>query len=127
MSIGGSALSSFKFKLVDLLPAALGAAGGGRRWGFTSVAAENEAHRVDARLQAGLRIALAAYQQRIDAAAAAATALARDRAFQVALQKHDRAAIAALLRTRRGLSVRSARVPRRGARAGACRVPRGAT
>lgn len=84
-----------------MLPVAAGA------WGFTSVSAENEAHRVDARLQADLRIALADYQQRVDGAADAATKLARDRSFQVALQKHDRAAVSALLRTRPGLSVRA--------------------
>ena len=84
-----------------MLPVAAGA------WGFTSVSAENEAHRVDARLQADLRVALADYQQRVDGAADAATKLARDRSFQVALQEHDRAAVSALLRTRPGLSVRA--------------------
>jgi len=107
LSIGGVGLSSFKFKLaiyfllLSVLPVAAGA------WGFSSVSAENEAHRVDARLQADLRVALAGYQQRVDAAEAAATRLARTRGFQVALQKRDRAAVAAFLRTRPGLSVRA--------------------
>ena len=100
-------LGSFKFKLavyfllLSVLPVAAGA------WGFTTVSAENEAHRVDARLQADLRVALADYQQRVDAAAAEASRLARDRPFQVALQKHDAAAVEALLAGRPGLTVRS--------------------
>jgi len=100
-------LGSFKVKLaiyfllLSVLPVAAGA------WGFASVSAENEAHRVDARLQADLRVALADYQQRVDEAADSAARLARDRAFQVALQKHDRSAVASLLRTRPGLSVRA--------------------
>ncbi|MGH2935765.1 MAG: diguanylate cyclase [Gaiellaceae bacterium] len=74
-------------------------------WGFASVSAQNEAHRVDARLQADLRVALAGYQKKLDNAGAAAARLARNRGFQVALQKHDRAAVAALLKSRPELSV----------------------
>jgi diguanylate cyclase (GGDEF)-like protein len=82
-----------------VLPVAAGA------WGFASVSAENEAHRVDARLQADLRASLAGYQKKLDDAGAAAARLARSRGFQVALQKHDRAAVAALLKSRPELSV----------------------
>jgi diguanylate cyclase (GGDEF)-like protein len=82
-----------------VLPVAAGA------WGFASVSAENEAHRVDARLQADLRVALVGYQHAVDDAGEAAARLARNRAFQVALQRHDRAAVAALLKGRPGLSV----------------------
>jgi diguanylate cyclase (GGDEF)-like protein len=98
-------MGSFKIKLaiyfllLSVVPVAAGA------WGFSTVSAENEAHRVDARLQADLRVALAGYQQRVDAAAAAAARLARDRGFQVALQQHDGAAVARLLKGRPGLSV----------------------
>ena len=87
------------FLLLSVLPVAAGA------WGFASVSAENEAHRVDARLQADLRVALAGYQKELDDAGGAASRLARYRPFQVALQKHDRAAIAALLKNRPELSV----------------------
>jgi hypothetical protein len=55
-------VGSFKVKLVayflllSLLPIAAAF------WGFTSVAGQSETRRVDARLQAGLRAALATYQ-----------------------------------------------------------------
>src|SRR3954453_17088785 len=55
-------MGSFKVKLVayflllSLLPMAAA------YWGFTSVAGQSETRRVDARLQAGLRSALAGYQ-----------------------------------------------------------------
>ncbi len=82
-----AALGSFKVKLVvyflllSLLPIAAAF------WGFASVAGQSETRRVDARLQAGLRSALTAYQERVDAAQNAAQTLARDRTFQVELQK----------------------------------------
>jgi len=100
-------LASFKVKLaiyfllLSVLPVAAGA------WAFTAVSAENEAHRVDARLQTDLRVALAGYQQRVDGAADEAAQLAGDRGFQVALQKHDRAAVGALLAHHPSLSVRA--------------------
>ena len=62
------AAGSFKFKLVayfvllSLLPLAAA------YWGFTTVAARAETRTVDARLQAGLRATLAAYQQSLRAA-----------------------------------------------------------
>ncbi|HEY2542984.1 MAG TPA: diguanylate cyclase, partial [Gaiellaceae bacterium] len=92
-----AALGSFKFKLalyfivLTLVPA------GAAVWGFASASSQSEARRVDTRLQSDLRVALAAYQERADAAQAAALRLARDRRFQVALQRRDRAAVQALL------------------------------
>src|SRR5256885_17184763 len=62
-------------------------------WGFSTVAARSETRRVDARLQAGLRATLAAYQEEFAAADRAATALARQPAFQRALVDRDRAAL----------------------------------
>ena len=82
-----AALGSFKVKLVvyfvllSLLPIAAAF------WGFASVAGQSETRRVDARLQAGLRSALTAYQERVDAAQNDAKTLARDRTFQIELQK----------------------------------------
>ena len=61
-------MGSFKVKLVayflllSLLPLAVAF------WGFTSVAGQSETRRVDARLQAGLRSALAAYQEQVQGA-----------------------------------------------------------
>ncbi len=98
-------MGSFKVKLaiyfllLSVLPVAAGA------WAFTAVSAENEAHRVDAQLQTDLRVALAGYQQRVDGAADEATRLAGNRRFQVALQKHDRAAVVALLAHHPSLSI----------------------
>ena len=63
-------MGSFKFKLVvyflllSLLPIAAAF------WGFSSVAGQSETRRVDARLQGGLRAALASYQEKVDGAQA---------------------------------------------------------
>jgi len=74
-------------------------------WGFASAAAQSEARRVDTRLQSDLRAALDAYQARADAAQATARHLARDRSFQVALERRDAAGIRSLLAP--GLAVRA--------------------
>ncbi|MDX6414608.1 MAG: hypothetical protein QOH23_2018 [Gaiellaceae bacterium] len=98
-------MGSFKVKLVgyflllSLLPLAAAF------WGFSTVAARSETRRVDARLQAGVRASLAAYDEALDAANGAATRLARDRAFQHALRGRDRQAIERMLRKRPNLSV----------------------
>src|SRR5919197_6466726 len=98
-------VASFKVKLVayflllSLLPLAAAF------WGFSTVAARSETRRVDAGLQAGLRAALAAYQDELGAADVAAAQLARDPAFQRALLERDRAALRRLLQGRRNLSV----------------------
>jgi diguanylate cyclase (GGDEF)-like protein len=91
-------VGSFKFKLVvyflllSLLPIAAAF------WGFASVAGQSETRRVDARLQAGLRASLAGYQERVDAAQSTAAGLARNRVFQVDLQRQDFASLTAMLR-----------------------------
>jgi diguanylate cyclase (GGDEF)-like protein len=93
-----TAVGSFKVKLVvyflllSLLPMAAAF------WGFTAVAGQSETRRVDARLQAGLRAALATYQERLDAAQREAAALARSRTFQLELQRRDVPEIVAALR-----------------------------
>ena len=98
-------MASFKVKLVayflllSLLPLAAAF------WGFSTVAARSETRRVDARLQAGLRAALATYQDGLVDADAAAAQLARSSAFQRALINRDRAALARLLEGRPHLSV----------------------
>jgi diguanylate cyclase (GGDEF)-like protein len=87
--------ASFKFKLVayflllSLLPATAAF------WGFSSVAEKSEAQRVDARLQAGLRAAVAAYDEELTNATAHATALANDKQFQNALARGDASVVAA--------------------------------
>jgi len=91
-------MGSFKVKLVayflllSLLPMAAAF------WGFTAVAGQSETRRVDARLQAGLRAALATYQERVDEAQRTATELAQSRSFDLELQRRDLAAIHQALR-----------------------------
>jgi diguanylate cyclase (GGDEF)-like protein len=98
-------VASFKVKLVayflllSLLPLAAAF------WGFSTVAARSETQRVDARLQAGLRAALATYQDELVVADNAAASLARSPQFQRALMRRDRAALQRLLRPRPHLSV----------------------
>jgi diguanylate cyclase (GGDEF)-like protein len=98
-------VGSFKVKLVayflllSLLPLAAAF------WGFSTVAARSETRRVDARLQAGLRAALATYQDELVAADDAAAALARNPRFQRALMRRDHSAMSRLLRGRPRLSV----------------------
>jgi diguanylate cyclase (GGDEF)-like protein len=91
-------VGSFKVKLVayflvlSLLPIAAAF------WGFTAVAGQSETRRVDARLQAGLRAALATYQERLDSAQRTATSLASAPDFQSELQRDDLPAIVYALR-----------------------------
>ena len=98
-------MGSFKVKLVvyflllSLLPIAAA------YWGFTSVAGQSETRRVDARLQAGLRAALATYQERLDAAQSSAEALARNRTFQEELQTRDSPELERMLRDVPGIYV----------------------
>jgi diguanylate cyclase (GGDEF)-like protein len=80
---------------------------GAALWGFTSASAQSEARKVDARLQDDLRLALARYSARVDAAQAAATSLARNRAFQIDLQRHDASAVGGLLAGHPHLAVRA--------------------
>src|SRR5712692_6663119 len=74
-------------------------------WGFSTVAARSETRRVDARLQAGLRATLAAYQEELGSADAAAARLAREPSFQRALVARNRAAIERMLRGKPHLAV----------------------
>jgi diguanylate cyclase (GGDEF)-like protein len=91
-------VGSFKLKLVvyflllALLPMAAAF------WSFSSVAGQSETRRVDARMQAGLRAALAAYQERVDAAQSTADGLAHNRSFQIDLERLDFPALVMMLR-----------------------------
>src|SRR5438445_6468444 len=91
-------MGSFKLKLVlyfvllSLVPIAAAF------WGFASVAGQSETRRVDARLQAGLRAALAGYQEQLDAAQSSAAALAHSRPFQIELERRDRPGLTRMLR-----------------------------
>ena len=102
-------MASFKVKLVayflllSLLPLAAAF------WGFSTVAARSESQRVDARLQGGLRAALATYQDDLVMADDDAESLARSAAFQRALVRHDRATLGRLLHGHPHLSVTAGR------------------
>jgi diguanylate cyclase (GGDEF)-like protein len=118
-------LGSFKVKLVayflllSLLPLAAAF------WGFSTVAAQSEARRVDARLQAGLRATLAAYQEALGSADESAGRLARQPSFQRALLARDRPAVARMLSGKPELAVEAPggfRVGRRYQRATTRRV-----
>ena len=90
-------MGSFKVKLVayfvllSLLPLAAAF------WGFSTVAARSETRRVDALLQAGLRAALAGYQDELRAADEEAAAMSTNRSFQQALIARDRRRLQRLL------------------------------
>jgi diguanylate cyclase (GGDEF)-like protein len=105
-----TASGSFKLKLVSyflvlsLLPAAAAF------WGFSAVAKESETRRVEARLQAGLRAAIAAYEEQVDTASRAATAFANNPGFQSALVDGDRTAILAMLLETPNIRVESPRL-----------------
>jgi diguanylate cyclase (GGDEF)-like protein len=98
-------VGSFKVKLVayflllSLLPLAAAF------WGFSTVASQSEARRVDARLQAGLRATLATYQEALGSADKAAERLARQPSFQRALLARDRAALQRMLAGQPDLAV----------------------
>ncbi len=90
-------IGSFKFKLVgtflalSLLPLAAA------YWSFSEVADRSVTTSVDARLEAGLRAAVAAYDDERREAESAARRLARSPAFQAALARRDRPALQRLL------------------------------
>ena len=98
-------MGSFKVKLVayflllSMLPLAAAF------WGFSTVTSQSEARRVDARLQAGLRATLAAYQEALGSADKAAERLARRPSFQRALLAHNRAALQRMLKGQPNLAV----------------------
>jgi len=111
-------MGSFKVKLVvalltlALLPLAAA------YWSFGEVVNRSVTSSVDARLEAGLRASLAAYEDERRAVANAAQTLARDRAFQAALARRDRPALARFLARTPALRIeapggfRFGRVPR---------------
>jgi diguanylate cyclase (GGDEF)-like protein len=98
---------SFKVKLVSyfvlltLVP--LGAA----LWGFDTLSKRSETRRTDARLQAGLRTGLNAYEDAVGALDRSGTRLAGFASFQRALRDRDRAALTDYLATNPTLQVRA--------------------
>jgi diguanylate cyclase (GGDEF)-like protein len=101
-------VTSFRLKLVvyflllSLLPLAAAFSG------FAAVTKRSETRLVDARLQASLRAALAAYQEELTAAHRRATALAATRGFQRALSERDTRMLERLLEGSPTLRIESA-------------------
>jgi diguanylate cyclase (GGDEF)-like protein len=92
------------FLLVSLLP--LGAAG----WALHSLDSRSETRGVDVRLNQGLRAVRATYQDELTRATNDALALAKNRDFQIALQRRDRAALERFLASRPGLRLEAGRL-----------------
>jgi diguanylate cyclase (GGDEF)-like protein len=90
-------MASFRFKLaayfvvLSLLPLAAA------WWAFGAIAERSVRTSADARLESGLRAALAAYADELREAELAARAVAREEGFQQAVRDGDRAGIAAAL------------------------------
>jgi diguanylate cyclase (GGDEF)-like protein len=86
-------IGSFRFKLaayfvvLSLLPLAAA------WWAFGAIAERSVRSSADARLESGLRAALAAYEDELAESESAARAVARDPAFQRALRDEDIAAV----------------------------------
>src|SRR5262249_9037100 len=106
--MGGVNLASFKVKLVAyflvlaLLPLVAAF------WGFTAVAGQNETHKVDGRIQAGMRAALTAYDERINEAASVARVVAQTPAVQNELRLGDTQALLHALRDAPNVSITTA-------------------
>lgn len=93
----GNMLGSFKLKLVGTFLALSVLPLAAAFWGFTEVAQRSVTSSSDDRLEAGLSAALVAFEDERQRARSAAERLARDPAFQAAIARGDRAAIAELL------------------------------
>jgi diguanylate cyclase (GGDEF)-like protein len=91
-------MGSFKIKLVAALLALALLPLAAAYWSFTEIADRSVTSSVDSRLEAGLRAALAAYEDQRREGEVAAEALARDPEFQRALARRDRATLERLLR-----------------------------
>jgi diguanylate cyclase (GGDEF)-like protein len=90
-------LGSFKFKLVGTFLALSVLPLAAAFWGFSEVAERSVTSSADSRLEAGLTAALATFEEERRNAERAAERLGRDRVFQLAVARRDRAAIAPLL------------------------------
>ena len=90
-------LGSFKLKLVGTFLALSVLPLAAAFWGFSQVAERSVTSSTDDRLEAGLSVALAAFDDERQQAGSAAERLGRDPAFQAAVARGDRAAIARLL------------------------------
>ena len=90
-------LGSFKLKLVGTFLALSVLPLAAAFWGFSQVAERSVTSSTDDRLEAGLSAALVAFEDERRRAGSAAERLGRDAAFQAAVARDDRAAIADLL------------------------------
>ena len=98
-------MGSFKIKLVAALLALALLPLTAAYWSFSEIADRSATSRIDSRLEAGLRAALAAYEDERRDVNAGAEALGRNPEFQAALTRRDRAALARFLRAEPALRV----------------------
>ncbi len=98
-------LGSFKFKLVGTFLALSVLPLAAAFWGFSEVAERSVTGGADSRLEAGLSAALAAYEDERREAESSAERLGRNPAFQAAVARRDRVAVAQLLRPTPSLRV----------------------
>ena len=98
-------MGSFKIKLVAALLALALLPLAAAYWSFSEIADRSATSRIDSRLEAGLRAALAAYEDERRDVNAAAESLGRNPEFQAALTRRDRAALARFLRAEPSLRV----------------------
>lgn len=98
-------MGSFKFKLVGTFLALSIVPLAAAFWGFREVTGRGVAGGVDARLEAGLNAAVAAFEDERRDAESMALRLGRDPVFQAAIARRDRAAIRKLLRASPSLRI----------------------
>jgi len=96
--LGGFKLKLVWFALLALLPLAVAF------YGYGSLAHRSETRRADASLEAGLRVAVATYGARLDAATAAVQRLATQPAVQRALRRRNRPTLARLAHAHPGVT-----------------------
>ena len=101
-------MGSFKIKLVAALLALALLPLAAAYWSFSEIADRSVTSSVDSRLEAGLRAALAAYEDQRREGEVAAEALARDPEFQKALARRDRVTLERLLRSQPRLRLETA-------------------
>ena len=98
-------MGSFKFKLVGTFLALSIVPLAAAFWGFREVAERGVTSGVDARLEAGLNAAVAAFEDERRDAESVALRFGRDPVFQAAIARRDRAAIRRLLQESPSLRV----------------------
>src|SRR3954464_2126784 len=101
---------SFKLQLVSYFVLLTLVPVGAALWGFEALSKRSETRRADARLQAGLRTALNAYQDEVDALDRDGGKLARYAPLQRALRDRNRIALHAFADVNGNILIRAGRL-----------------